>query len=60
MSRISCTINGTRQTVTTKPGESLREMLVRLGHFAVRDSDNGKALSEAIRCSSTMSPPTPI
>lgn len=42
MSRISCTINGTRQTVTTKPGESLREMLVRLGHFAVRDSDNGE------------------
>ncbi|MFA6891803.1 MAG: 2Fe-2S iron-sulfur cluster-binding protein [Sphaerochaetaceae bacterium] len=45
MSRITCTINGTRQPVVVKPGESLREMLVDLGHFCVRDSDNGEGFA---------------
>ena len=40
MSTITCTINGRKESVAVTAGETLREMLVALGHFAVRDSDN--------------------
>ena len=40
MSIISCNINNKNVNIESNGSESLREMLVRSGHFAVRDSDD--------------------
>jgi putative selenate reductase molybdopterin-binding subunit len=40
MRTIACTINGRNVKAECGDGESLRDLLVRLGHFCVRDSDD--------------------
>ena len=39
---ITATINGQKMTVEVKPGQTLRELLVGLGHFCLRSSDDGE------------------
>lgn len=41
MSKIRCCVNGERIAADVNPGQTLRSLLVSLGHFAVRDSDDG-------------------
>ena len=42
---VHCTINGKSLTVDVAAQETLRAMLVRLGYFAVRDSDDGEGFA---------------
>ena len=42
---VTCTVNGKPIRATVEPGVSLRNMLVALGHFAVRDSDDGEGFA---------------
>jgi putative selenate reductase molybdopterin-binding subunit len=42
---VRCMVNGRSVSVEVKPGDSLRSMLVGLGHFAVRDSDDGEGFA---------------
>lgn len=42
---VRCTINGKSVSVSVEPGDTLRMMLVRLGHFSVRDSDDGEGFA---------------
>ncbi|MFA7117770.1 MAG: molybdopterin-dependent oxidoreductase Mo/Fe-S-binding subunit [Sphaerochaetaceae bacterium] len=45
MKTITCTINGEKKKVSVEVGLTLRQMLVSLGHFCVRDSDNGEGFA---------------
>lgn len=42
---VRCTIDGKPVSVSVEPGDSLRKMLVSLGHFAVRDSDDAEGFA---------------
>ncbi|MDY0371519.1 MAG: molybdopterin-dependent oxidoreductase Mo/Fe-S-binding subunit [Sphaerochaetaceae bacterium] len=42
---LKCIVNGKSISQTIEPGETLRTLLVRLGHFAVRDSDDGEGFA---------------
>src|SRR3989339_1860225 len=42
---VRCTIDGRPVSATVEPGDSLRTMLVGLGHFAVRDSDDAEGFA---------------
>ena len=39
---INCTINGKKRSIDIDPVKSLREMLLKNGNFAVRDSDDAE------------------
>ncbi len=42
---VTCTVNGKPVRATADAGESLRGLLVALGHFAVRDSDDAEGFT---------------
>jgi putative selenate reductase molybdopterin-binding subunit len=42
---VRCIVNGKNVEVNVAPHETLRKMLLSLGHFAVRDSDDGEGFA---------------
>ncbi len=42
---VKCIVNGKQISKNIEPGETLRTFLVGLGHFAVRDSDDGEGFT---------------
>lgn len=42
---VRCTINGKPVSTQVEPNDTLRKMLVSLGHFAVRDSDDAEGFA---------------
>jgi len=42
---VTCMVNGKPVHATVAPGDTLRHMLVGLGHFAVRDSDDAEGFA---------------